>query len=241
MSDYVHIPFFHQVTWDGVLPQLRTDPRFINSPLPLNQQLHLFHSHVATLRSKHLASLHALFDSHSPSLATPFTALPVESLISSLPVTKLGFDVERLEQEYDKWQRERTHEARLAFDQMLAENAFVEFWGRLGKIGGKGVDEGIKVDDLGEDADEEQVDMKALAKNVDLKEMVKVLKVRFPAFAPSASDADDDINRMTNGISCSTMSRNSERGGSGYVCQRKHLCGSILTVVAGLSITTTSI
>ena len=32
-------------------------------------------------------------------------------------------------------------------------------------------------DDLGDDAEEEQVDMKALAKNVDLKEMVKVLQV----------------------------------------------------------------
>ena len=72
---------------------------------------------------------------------------------------------------------ERTHQARLAFDQMLSENAFVEFWGRLGKIGGKGVDESIKADDLGDDAEEEQVDMKALAKNVDLKEMVKVLQV----------------------------------------------------------------
>lgn len=97
-------------------------------------------------------------------------------MISSLPVTKLGFDVDQLEQEYAKYQRERTHEARLAFDQMLSENAFVEFWGRLGKIGGQGVDQSIKVDDLEDDAEEGQVDMKALAKNVDLKEIVKVLK-----------------------------------------------------------------
>ncbi|PCH41166.1 hypothetical protein WOLCODRAFT_71349 [Wolfiporia cocos MD-104 SS10] len=164
------------VTWDSVLPQLKTDPRFSRSALPLNRQLHLFHEHVGALQSKHQASLHALFASHSPSLATPFTELPVSSILSSLPATKLGFDIDRLEHEYDKWQRERTHEARLAFDQMLNENAFVEFWGRLGKIGGKGVDESIKVDDLGEDAEEEQVDMKALAQNVDLKEMVKVLK-----------------------------------------------------------------
>lgn len=61
---------------------------------------------------------------------------------------------------------------------MLRENAFVEFWGRLGKIGGRGVDDGIKADDLGEDADGDRVDMKELAKHVDLKEMVKVLKVR---------------------------------------------------------------
>ncbi|KAI0698538.1 hypothetical protein C8T65DRAFT_581745 [Cerioporus squamosus] len=173
LTDAIRDP---QVTWDSVLPQLEKDPRYINSPLPRNQQLHLFHSHVNALRTKQLTSLHALFASHAPALNTPFTALPVASLLSSLPVTKLGYDVDQLEREYDKWQRERTHEARLAFDQMLSENSFVEFWGRLGKIGGKGVDESIKYDDIGDDDEEEQVDMKALAKSVDLKEIIKVLK-----------------------------------------------------------------
>ncbi len=176
------IPFLSQVTWDSVLPQLKTDPRFTRSVLPLNQQLHLFHSHVNTLRSKHLTSLHALFESHAPSLATPFTSLPVTSLLSSLPATKLGYDIRKLEDEYEKWQRERTQEARKAFDEMLSENAFVEFWGRLGKIGGKGVDESIRADDIEEDSEEQLVDMKALAKTVDLNEMVKVLKVRSLSF-----------------------------------------------------------
>nr|VWO95238.1 HEME_HALOPEROXIDASE domain-containing protein [Ganoderma boninense] len=165
-----------QVSWDSVQPQLRRDPRFVNSPLPMNQQLHLFHAYVSGLRDKHLASLHALFASHAPGLDTAFTALPVASLLSSLPATKLGYEVAQLEHEFEKWQRERTHEARLAFDQMLNENSFVEFWGRLGKIGGKGIDASIKYDDIGEDTEEDQVDMKALAKSVDLREMIKVLK-----------------------------------------------------------------
>ncbi|OSC98923.1 hypothetical protein PYCCODRAFT_1470576 [Trametes coccinea BRFM310] len=165
-----------QVTWETVLPQLEKDPRFVNSPLPLNHQLHLFHAHINALRAKHLANLNALFASHAPALNTPFTALPVASLLSSLPVTKLGYDVEQLEREYDKWQRERWTEARAAFDQMLSENSFVEFWGRLGKMEGKGVNVSITNEDLGEDEEEAQVDMKALAKNVDLKEMIKVLK-----------------------------------------------------------------
>ena len=45
-------------------------------------------------------------------------------------------------------------------------------------MGGKGVDETIKNEDLGDEEDEAIVDMKALAKTVDLKEMVMVLKVR---------------------------------------------------------------
>ncbi|KAI0650305.1 hypothetical protein C8Q79DRAFT_902891 [Trametes meyenii] len=173
LTDAIRDP---QVTWETVLPQLQKDPRFSNSPLPLNHQLHLFHAHVNALRAKHLESLHALFASHASALNTAFTALPVASLMASLPATKLGFDVNELEREYDKWQRERWTEARAAFDQMLGENSFVEFWGRLGKIGGKGVDTTIKNEDLGDDDEEEQVDMKALAKNVDLKEIIKVLK-----------------------------------------------------------------
>ncbi|PSS05370.1 hypothetical protein PHLCEN_2v3859 [Hermanssonia centrifuga] len=174
LTDAVRDP---QATWDSTLPQLKTDPRFTRSSLPANQQYHLFHSHVNQLRSRHLVGLYALFTSHAPSLATPFSALPVSSLVSSLPATKLGYDVRQMENEYDKWQRERSQDARRAFDEMLGENAFVEFWGRLGKIGGKGIDEGIKGDDIGEDTEDAHVDMKALAKTVDLKEMVKVLKV----------------------------------------------------------------
>ncbi|EKM59176.1 uncharacterized protein PHACADRAFT_136514 [Phanerochaete carnosa HHB-10118-sp] len=164
-----------QVRWDDVLLQLERDPRFTRSVLPLNQRLHLFHTHVTQLRTKHLGNLHALFASHSPSLNARFAELPVSSLVTSLPATKLGYDVHALEDEYERWNRERVQEARHGFDQMLAENSFVEFWGRLGKIGGQGVDKSIKADDIGED-DEEVVDMKALAKTVDLKEMVKVLK-----------------------------------------------------------------
>ena len=88
----------------------------------------------------------------------------------------------KLEGEFDKWQRTRTTEARKAFDDMLQENSFVEFWGRLGKLGGEGVEGGVKRDeDEDDDAGEGgggNVDMKKLAKSVDITEMVKVLKVR---------------------------------------------------------------
>lgn len=174
-----------QVKWDDVLSQLEKDPRFTRSFLPLNQQLHLFHAHVGQLRAKHLTNLHALFASHASLLNTRFTDLPVASLVASLPATKLGYDVRALEEEYERWNRERVQEARHEFDNMLAENSFVEFWGRLGKIGGQGVDKTIKADDIGED-DEEIVDMKALAKTVDLKETVKVLKVRSRSLQMSA-------------------------------------------------------
>jgi heat shock protein 90kDa beta len=96
-------------------------------------------------------------------------------------VKKLGLDIDSLESEFEAWQRERTTTARADFDEMLKENAFMEFWGRLGKIGGEGVDGGVQADDLGEDEGEGgggKVDMKALAKSVDVSDMEKVIRVR---------------------------------------------------------------
>ncbi len=157
--------------------------------MSLGHQRHLFQAHLSQLREKYLESLHALFLSNALSLATQFTELPVSSLLSSLPVTKLGFDVFKLEQEFDRWQLTRTTEAREAFNGMLHENSFVEFWGRLRKIGGEGTEGGVKRDD---DDDEDggeggggNVDMKKLARNVDITEMEKVLKVR--AYCPVRS------------------------------------------------------
>ncbi|KAG6880045.1 hypothetical protein C0992_007362 [Termitomyces sp. T32_za158] len=168
-----------QMTWDAALPQLKTDSRFRNSPLPPNQQLHLFYSHIDSLRSRHIKSLHALFEAHSSTLATRFNDLPLSSLLSAPPVVKLGYDTRATHQNFDKWQRERYSESRKAFDEMLSENSFIEFWGRLGKIGGEGIDGGVKIDDAdGDDGEGNsgKVDMKALAKNVDVEEVEKVLK-----------------------------------------------------------------
>jgi len=177
---YKYSHSFFQVNWNGVLPQLRKDPRFRDSILSRDQQLQLFQSHIAHLRQKHMTNLHYLFQTHSSSLATSFSDLPVELLLNCSPVARIGLDIYQLEGEYDNWQRQRTTAARAAFNEMLVENSFIEFWGRLNKIGGEGVDGGVKADETGEDEGEGgggTVDMKALAKKVDLTEMIKVLKV----------------------------------------------------------------
>ncbi|KIK97857.1 hypothetical protein PAXRUDRAFT_824485 [Paxillus rubicundulus Ve08.2h10] len=208
LTDAIRDP---QSTWDGALHQLESDPRFTNSPLPRDQQLHLFHSHISQLRAKHLNNLHALLSAHTSSLATPFSMLPVESIAKSLPATKLGLDDRSLEKEFNKWQRERTHEARKAFDEMLAENAFVEFWGRLGKMGGEGVDGGVAAEDLGEDEGEGfggKVDMKVLAKNVDLADVVKTLKneKRYIMFEHVPEERERWIRDHLSGLSAPKLS-----------------------------------
>jgi heat shock protein beta len=148
----------------------------MKSSLSLIQQRRLFHAHVEHLHSKHIDNLRVLFQFHAPSLDSPFTSLPLPFLLSSQPVIKLGLDIHSLEHEFEKWQRERTAESRKVFDQMLSENSFVEFWGRLGKLGGEGVNGGVKADEI-EEGGGGKVDMKALAKNINVQEMEKVLKV----------------------------------------------------------------
>lgn len=116
-------------------------------------------------------------------MATKFTALPVSEILTTLPAVKLGLSIDSLEQEFQRWKRDRTAQARRDFDEMMAENSFVEFWGRLGKIGGEGVDGGVKADEVGEDEGEAfggKVDMKVLAKNIDVSDIEKVLRVSVP-------------------------------------------------------------
>nr|GAT59404.1 predicted protein [Mycena chlorophos] len=162
-----------QVTWQLVIPLLSADPRFQTSRLPQKMQIALFQAHVDHLRAKHMDALHALFETNAPKLTSTFDSLPLESMLTSMPVT-----------------RERTTNCRKAFDEMLAENAFIEFWGKLRKIGGEGVDGGVKADDEGRAEDEGEagggkVDMKTLASKVDVGEIERVLKndKRYEMFA----------------------------------------------------------
>jgi heat shock protein beta len=63
---------------------------------------------------------------------------------------------------------------------MLGESLFIELWGRLGKIGGEGVEGGIKADDLGEDEGEgggRKVDTTQSVETINVEEMEKVLRV----------------------------------------------------------------
>ncbi|CAE6499679.1 unnamed protein product [Rhizoctonia solani] len=206
LTDAVRDP---QATWESSLPALESDPRFQHASQVLSSgvQRAKFAAHIEHLRSRYISQLHALFEVHTTGLNMPAEALP-KSVRGSLPAVKLGFVTDDLEKEgpgddqdigddkdapnrgrlnqgladeYARWQRTRVTEARLAFDALLGENSFVEFWGRLAKMGGEGVEGGVPVDEGDEETDEGEggggkVDMKALAKNVDVSEMEKVLK-----------------------------------------------------------------
>ncbi|KAL5521253.1 hypothetical protein ACEPAG_9176 [Sanghuangporus baumii] len=169
-------------TWKSSLEQLRTDPRFVHSALPFSAQQVLFNKHVDALRNKHLEALHSLFEAHALTLNTEFSELPLTSIQTSLPAQKLSLDkdIDALGREYRRWLHGRISRAEGEFQQMLNENSFVEFWGRVRKMREEA--EGsmkfeIGAEDLpGEEDETGKVDLKALAKSVDVREIERVLK-----------------------------------------------------------------
>jgi len=109
------------------------------------------------------------------------------------------FEYPVLRQEFEKWQRQRFADARAAFDAMLSDNAFVGFWGRVGKMGitdqeekqqlgrvvfadenAAGIAEvlDMDVDDTIEEGEGSggKRDLQALAKGIDVKEVERVLR-----------------------------------------------------------------
>lgn len=175
-----------QATWESALSELKTDPRFLLSALSNSQQQALFRKHISALRTKQLAALHALFAAHATGLQTRFSDLPTASIRTSFPAQKLGLDnnSDALRSEYEDWARARAIQAERDFQEMLYENAFVEFWGRVRKMQESG-DGGMKVEVNDEDLageergddDREQADLKTLARSVDVQEIERVLKV----------------------------------------------------------------
>lgn len=187
----------------------------------------LFDEHISHLLSKTSTALSAVFESYALGLDKTWDSLSQSeknSIANSSAVKRLKLDSrvtipkpspkddesdpedgERweypvLREEFNRWQRLRFAEAREAFDKMLEENAFVSFWGRVGKMGAseeerKQLGKVIYSNETGQLADDitmeiegmEQAtgggdegvggrDLKTLAKGVDLKEMERVLR-----------------------------------------------------------------
>jgi hypothetical protein len=107
------------------------------------------------------------------------------------------FEYPTLRHEFERWQRQRFTDARAAFDVMLSENAFVEFWGRVGKMGLTDQEEKqrlgklVFLDEAGDvavgdmEADEDpgegeggggKRDLQMLAKGIDVNEVERVLR-----------------------------------------------------------------
>lgn len=168
-----------KVQWNDAVQYLRADSRFNHPSLNAHDKRRMFEAHLGHLGSNRSNDLDQLFKSHATSLATTYDEI-YPKIVDDFTVKRLGLQGQALEDRFKAWHRTRQTEARGEFEQMLGENSFVEFWGRMRKK--KLDEEALKVEademDEGEGLGEGgAADLTALAKQIDLNEIKSVLRV----------------------------------------------------------------
>lgn len=169
-----------QMRWEDARQILQPDPRFNHPSLRTGDKMRLFEGHMARLGTKKSGALHKLFETHAPALDTSFDVV-YGAIADDALVARLGLTSDTLEERFAAWGRQREQEARREFDVLLSENSFVDFWGRMRK---KRIDEAAAKVKEHDEWDEGEgmgeggsADMAALAQQVDLGEIKKVLRV----------------------------------------------------------------
>ncbi|KAH9815375.1 hypothetical protein DFH28DRAFT_967705 [Melampsora americana] len=194
----------HDVTWEETHRSLEKDPRFPQTKsLSLSNLKRIFSAHTASIYEKRLSALESFFQDQAPSLATPFSvvekklltlidensddsgqsSLSPEQLLIITTVNRLIDSKNRtrglqtIERYYDDWKQKKETRAREEFEEMCGESAFIDFWCRM-KKSGKEDEVGNKTigDDGEEEEEDEVVDLREMAKTIDLSEIEAVMK-----------------------------------------------------------------
>lgn len=158
---------------------LQNDPRFQHPSLPPFEKQRLFNEHLLRLSSKRSGALFNLFDTHTPDLQTPFDKVYPE-IVDDPVVKRLDLAPSALEDRWNAWKRTKETAARQAFDELLGENSFVEFWGKMRKktldakaLEVKEEDEMEEGEGMGEGG---SADLTAMGRQIDLDEIKAVLR-----------------------------------------------------------------
>jgi transcription elongation regulator 1 len=158
-------------TWEEVLPVLQQDHRYSHPALREGDKRRVFEGHIERIRETKADALSSLFAQNS-TLETEFGDI-YDKIAEDPLVQRLGLGAGALEERFNAWKRAREMAARAEFYELLRENNFVEFWGRMRN---KVLDEtATKVKQDEEDV-EEGMDVTALAKQVDLAEIKSILR-----------------------------------------------------------------
>ena len=150
----------------------------------------LFDEHMEHLRGKRRDLLAKLFAKHAQDalqtggdVILPLVRADPAYIESALPRfvgdTHQGQQHTTLEAEFDAWDQWRHAQARREFQDMLRENAFVDFWGRLQKR------DKSEADTIDEDDEGTMVSLLDMASQLDIQAMESVLKMdkRYKVFA----------------------------------------------------------
>ncbi|WWC70304.1 uncharacterized protein I206_104254 [Kwoniella pini CBS 10737] len=176
----------HNITWSDASQFLSSDSRFNNPSLHPRDKQRIFSQHIERISSKRSNELHQLFESNTPSLDTKYDDV-YPKIVEDPIIKRLGLQGDNLENQWKIWLRNKESIARREFDEMLGENSFIEFWGKMRK---KNLDENalnVKIDDqfaeaeglrdiVGEDDDNEKKNINDMAKQINLSEIKSVLR-----------------------------------------------------------------
>lgn len=83
----------------------------------------------------------------------------------------------KLEALYSTWSQKRVGIAKNEFIELLKESPIIDHWGRLQKDAVGGKEEVLEVKDEEADDDDDAIDLRNMAKQIDLKAIHAVLKV----------------------------------------------------------------
>ncbi|KDN52249.1 hypothetical protein K437DRAFT_254440 [Tilletiaria anomala UBC 951] len=204
----------------STLPRLHEDARFEAPGLSgMREKEQLFERHITSLAEKRRQSVYKVFEKAAPTLDVgPVEAIPL--VLNDSETERLNLldfvqgEAERysrrpvdardaMEDEFEMWKSKREKDARSAFNEMLRENTFVEFWGRLrqAKNAQEATDVGHKAEAdaaavAGGDEDEElEKDVIDMVASFDLDEVHAVLKgdARYKAFAHKPEQREEWI------------------------------------------------
>ncbi|CAD6888374.1 unnamed protein product [Tilletia controversa] len=204
----------------------RSDKRFSTSSLRLREKEELLWEHVRSLLGRRRNALRSIFGKVAPSLATSRdVALPLVREEDEWERAELGCllwgekeqvqqnagrggrresewgGLKSLDREWDDWNAERAEKAEREFKEMLSENGFVEFWGRLKHHRQNHDPDAPPAEDLDSD-DEDAVGMLEMAKKIDLAEIDAVLQPdgRYQAWKHRPDLVEDWIREHMEGL-----------------------------------------
>lgn len=210
-----------QTRWRDVEENLSRDQRFHMPGLTPDLRSRLWDEHMSNLSLRRQGTLESLFErltaTEAKRLDVPFAQL-WPKIESDPAVQHLHRSKDEIQEMYEDWLDQRVRvQAKQDLEECMAENSFVEYWGRL-KRDARAKDEGTIEEEGGGDGDVEVVDVKQMSQKIDLNEIAAVLKVRCIFLPLHLYDADPTPEcSMTSGSKSWTTIRPCVSGGCVHI------------------------